>query len=208
MIWLALFFAALLEAVFYRVRGGVLGLPRWVTILIMIMMPSAVTFSIVIGMSGMSMALVCAMTAVAASLSVGAFSLGHGNAMRLGRLDNAMPNGGYSLEKEIPFDLIFGLADATKPFGARWMRDALALGLGGLLYHLPFSLLIFFTVGALWPAIALTAFGLLKVVAYEFGWRFGPFGLPFVNGQTEMGEALTGAFLGIACVVAVMLIGV
>ncbi len=122
-------------------------------------------------------------------LTFGAHSLGHGNAMNLGR----RPYQGT--ERAEVWDLFAGPCVVGTGYRDRWRRDALALALSGLVPMFPLAMAAGLTGRPLTAALCL-AVGAGKVAAYEIGWRMHVEGSRWRQG-TEIGEWLFGALLGL-----------
>lgn len=123
-------------------------------------------------------------------LTTAAHSIGHGNAMTLGR----RPYTGD--ERREPWDAIAGPLLVGANYGYRWKRDAIALTLSGVVVGFPPALALGLAGRPLAAAVWLFA-GAAKTAAYELGWRLRKEGSRWRQG-TEIGEAGFGAILGLA----------
>lgn len=117
-------------------------------------------------------------------------SLGHGNAMNLGRREYT------GTERKEVWDYLVGVCKHGMSFPARRVRDSLALTLSGITPMLPgIAGMLFFSEWLL--AIALFLAGIGKTAVYELGWT-----LHKENSKwrlaTEIGEVAWGALLGAA----------
>jgi len=126
-------------------------------------------------------------------LTMGAHSLGHGNAMNLGR----RPYTG--IEDTEVWDGVAGRLAVGTGYGARWRRDAIALALSGIAVGFPVALALGL-MGRPWSAAIWILAGAGKLLAYEIGWRLHREGSHWRQG-TELGEAGFGAILGAAVAV-------
>lgn len=200
----------------YRYRGGWrlgtgLDSPRWLELLAVswpmglvawcaltgvslpVTVPPAGAGAIIVDL-GPAFAIVAGLIVLLAT--AGAHSLGHGNAMNLGR----RPYTGD--ERQEAWDLIAGPLVTGRGFDERWNRDAIALALSGLAVIFPTVVVLGLT-GQPWLALLWTLAGAGKVVAYEFGWRLHVEGSRWRLG-TEIGEVAWGTLLGagVAAVIA------
>lgn len=127
-------------------------------------------------------------------LTMAAHSLGHGNAMNLGRRE-------YTGDERVEvWDRIVGRLRVGTERAARWRRDAMALGLSGMVVLWPLAAAMAF--GGRFGSAALLAFlGAGKILAYEIGWTLHVEGSRWRLG-TEIGEALFGGLLGLAVALA------
>ena len=174
-------------AVAYRYRGGWnFGLgdqPRWLELAAVSWPMGAAAWAAVGGYPAIALGL--AVTAATAALH----SLGHGNAMNLGRRE-------YTGDERVEvWDLIAGRLRVGTERAARWRRDALALGLSGMAVLWPLAAAL--ALAGRFGAAALLAFlGAGKVLAYELGWTLHVEGSRWRQ-ATEIGEVLFGGLLGL-----------
>ncbi len=117
-------------------------------------------------------------------------SLGHGNAMNLGRREYT------GTERKEVWDYLVGVCKQGANFSTRRIRDSLALTLSGIAPMIPGIVgMIFFHEWILATALFLAGIG--KTLVYEIGWI-----LHKENSKwrlaTEIGEVLWGATLGLA----------
>ncbi len=126
--------------------------------------------------------------------TMGLHSLGHGNAMNLGR----RPYQGN--ERVEIWDRIVGECVPGMTRAQRYRRDALALALSGAVVFWPLAI-IMGCLGRPGTAAMLLVAGAAKVVAYEIGWRLHDDDSRWRKG-TEIGEVLFGAKLGAAVIAA------
>ena len=181
----------------YRYRGGWrLGTrfdsPRWLELLA-VSWPMAFVVAAAAWADGIPTRL-DGLAPIVLVLTMGAHSIGHGNAMNMGR----RPYTG--LEDAEIWDVVAGPLIGETPYGKRWKRDAIALTLSGLVVGLPTALALVLMGHTLSALVWLVA-GASKVIAYEIGWQLHKDG-SWRQG-TEIGEVLFGAFLGLAVAVTV-----
>lgn len=184
-------------AVAYRYRGGWnFGLgdqPRWLE-LFAVSWPMGLAGGLAAIDSGATLATAGGLGVGVLGLTFAAHSLGHGNAMNLGRRE-------YTGDERVEvWDRIVGRLRVGAERAARWRRDAMALGLSGMVVLWPLAAALAF--GGRFAAAALLAvLGAGKVLAYEIGWTLHVDGSRWRQ-ATEIGEAMFGALLGLAVALA------
>ena len=181
-------------AVAYRYRGGwSFGLgdqPRWLELLA-VSWPMGLAGGLAALGSGATWATAGGTLVGVLGLTFAAHSLGHGNAMNLGRRE-------YTGDERVEvWDLIAGRLLVGTERAARWRRDAMALGLSGMVVLWPLAVALALA-GRFGAAALLAVLGAGKVLAYEIGWTLHVEGSRWRQ-ATEIGEVLFGGgVLGLA----------
>ena len=133
----------------------------------------------------------CYVIAATALASWGGLVVGHGTYYRLGYEPHAVRKDNWPAW--LPRKL--GL------YRDSWLFNAIALSITGVAFVVPVCLVLVFSGHYLASTVVLLA-SALKPIAYDIGWKTS------VVNATEIGEYLTGFFLGSGIVIANLIIGV